>query len=55
MARQLLSVVVVIALDILIIKMESIRKSSNFNFLWTKTLYQNNLNNIALFFTFFNG
>ena len=26
---------------------------SNFNFLWTKTLNQNNLNNIAFFFTFF--
>ena len=27
----------------------------NFNFQWTKTLYQNNSNNIAFFFTFFNG
>ena len=35
------------------IKMESIRKLSNFNFQWTKTLYQNNSNNIAFFFTFF--
>ena len=35
------------------IKTESIRKLNNFNFQWTKTLYQNNLNNIALFFTFF--
>ena len=35
------------------IKTESIRKLSNFNFQWTKTLYQNNLNNIAFFFTFF--
>ena len=38
------------------IKTESIRKWSNFNFQWTKTLstlYQKNLNNIALFFTFF--
>ena len=26
-------------------KTESIRKLSNFNFQWTKTLYQNNLNN----------
>ena len=34
-------------------KTESISKLSNFNFQWTKTLYQNNLNNIALFFTFF--
>ena len=33
--------------------MESIRKLSNFNFQWTKTLYQNDLNNIVLFFTFF--
>ena len=34
-------------------KTESIR--SNFNFQWTKTLYQNNSNNIAFFFTFFKG
>ena len=34
------------------IKKESIRKLSNFNFQWTKTLYQNNLNNIALFYIF---
>ena len=33
---------------IYIYKMESIRKLSNFNFQWTKTSYQNNLNNIAL-------
>jgi len=25
------------------------------NFQWTKTLYQNNLNNITFFFTFFQG
>ena len=31
------------------IKTEYIRKFSNFNFEWTKTLYQNNLNNIAFF------
>ena len=37
------------------IKMESIRKLSNFNFQWTKTLHQNNLNHIAFFFTFFKG
>ena len=36
-------------------KTESTRKLSNFNFQWTKTLYQNNLNNIALFFTLFKG
>ena len=36
-------------------KTETIRKLNNFNFQWTKTLYQNNLNNITLFFTFFNG
>ena len=30
-------------------KTESIRKVSNFNFHWTKTLYQNNLNHTALF------
>ena len=34
-------------------KMESIKKLSNFNFQWTKTLYQNNLNNIAFFFYIF--
>ena len=38
-----------------IIRTESISKLSNFNFQWTKTLYQNNLNNIAFFFTFFMG
>ena len=31
-------------------KTESIRKLSNFDFQWTKTLYQNNLKNIAFFF-----
>ena len=35
------------------IKMESTRKMSNFNSQWTKTLYQNNLKNIAFFYTFF--
>ena len=35
------------------IKTESIRKLSNFNFQWTKILYQNNLKHIAFFFTFF--
>ena len=38
-----------------IIKTESIRKLSNFNFQWTKTLCQNNLNNIAFFFYIFQG
>ena len=33
--------------------MESIRKLSNFNFQWTKTLYLNNLNNTAFFFYLF--
>ena len=37
------------------IKTESTRKLSNFNFQWTKTLYQNNLKHIAFFFTFFKG
>ena len=32
-----------------------IRELSDFNFQWTKTLYQNNLNNITFFFTFFKG
>ena len=35
--------------------MESIRELRNFNFQWTKILYQNNFNNIAFFFTFFKG
>ena len=29
------------------VKTESTRKLSNFNFQWTKTLYQNNLKNIG--------
>ena len=37
------------------IKTEYIRKLSNFNSPWTKTLYQNNLNNIVFLFTFFKG
>ena len=37
------------------IKTESTRTLSNFNFQWTKILYQNNLKNIAFFFTFFKG
>ena len=37
------------------VKTESVKKLSNFNFQWTKTLYQNNLKHIALFFTFFEG
>ena len=32
-----------------------IRKLSNFNFPWTKTLYQNNFKHIAFFFTLFKG
>ena len=35
------------------LNMESTRKLSKLNFQWTKTLYQNNLRNIAFFFTFF--
>ena len=35
--------------------MESTRKLSNFNSQGTKTLYQNNLNNIVFCFTFFKG
>ena len=37
------------------INTESTRKLSNFNFQWTKTLYQNNLKNIVFLFTFFKG
>ena len=37
------------------LKMKSTRKLSNFYFQWGKTLYQNNLTNIAFFFTFFKG
>ena len=36
-------------------KRESTRKLSNFNFQQTKTLYQNNLNNIAFFLYIFQG
>ena len=36
-------------------KTESTRKLSNFDFQWTKILYQNNLKHIAFFFTFFKG
>ena len=35
------------------IQTESIGKLSNLNFQRTKTLYQNNLNNTAISFTFF--
>ena len=35
------------------LNMESTRKLSKFDFQWTKTLSQNNLKNIAFFFTFF--
>ena len=35
------------------IKTESTRKLSNFNPQWTKTLYRNNLKNIAFFFLHF--
>ena len=40
-----------------LIKRLSIRILSNFNFQWTKTLYQNNLKHIAFFFflTLFKG
>ena len=31
---------------------ESLKKLSNFNFQWTKSLYQNNLNHIAFFLHF---
>ena len=34
---------------------ESIWKLSNFDFQWTKTLYQNNFKHIASFFTLFEG
>ena len=37
------------------IKTESTRKLSTFNSQWTKTLYQNNLKNIATFFYIFQG
>ena len=35
-----------------IFKTKSTSKLSNFNYQWTKTLYQNNLNNIAFFLHF---
>ena len=34
-----------------VIKTESFRKLRNFNFQWTKTLYQNNFNYLAFFST----
>ena len=37
------------------IKTKFIWKLSNFNFQWTKTLYQNNFKHIAFFFTLFKG
>ena len=37
------------------IKMKSIRKLSNFDFQWTKILYQNILSHIASFFALFKG
>jgi len=37
------------------IKMESIRKLSNFNFQWTEILYQSGLRRVAFFFAFFGG
>ena len=35
--------------------MECIRKLSNYNFHWTKTLCQNNFNDIAFLFMLFEG
>ena len=35
------------------VKTESVRELINFNFQWTKTLCQNNLKHIALFFYIF--
>ena len=35
--------------------MKFTRKLSNFNFQWTKTLYQNNFKHSAFFFTLFKG
>ena len=37
------------------LKTESTRRLNNFDFQWTKTLYQNNLKHIAFFLTFFKG
>ena len=37
------------------LKTKSTTKLSNFYFQWGKTLYQDNLTNIAFFFTFFKG
>ena len=41
--------------SIFAVKTESNRKLNNFNLQWIKALYQNNLKNIAFFFTFFKG
>ena len=35
------------------VKTESVRKLSNFNFQWAKTLYQDNLRNYCIFFLHF--
>ena len=50
MSQSYLSHVFVSVKDI---NMESIMKLSNFNFQWTKILYQNILKHIAFFLTFF--
>ena len=41
--------------NVIIFKTDSIRKLSDFNFHWTKTLYQNILSHIPFFFTLFKG
>ena len=37
------------------VKKESIRKLSNFNFQWTKSLYQNNFTAYCILFHIFEG
>ena len=39
----------------MVLRLTFTRKLTNFNFRWTKTLYQNNFKHIAFFFTLFNG
>ena len=44
---------ILLILTVKLIKTESTRKLNNFNFQWTKTLYQNILSHTAFLFTLF--
>ena len=49
--NKIIIIIIIIIIIVINVKTESIRKSSNINFSWTKIEYQNNLNPIALFST----